>query len=407
MTATTPGLRRVGHRSLPWIVLGLIAVVIALLGILVSGAGSSAGIPLAATNAGPVGGKAVAEVLRQHGVDVRIAASLTQVRDAASDDTTVLIYDRDGNLDAAGYDAVTSVASSVVVVEPDYTALRRLAPGVAAAGAPSASGPLDAGCAVPAARAAQTLDPRPSKTTEGTGSPGTLRITSGTAEGCFDSGGGRYAFVQTTFDGRSVSLIGSSSVVMNDGVDRAGNAALVLRSLGAHRTLVWYLPGILDRAVTGTPDLAVLTPAWVTPVVILLILVFVASAFWRGRRFGPLVVENLPVIVRAGETREGRARLYQRSSSRLRAADALRLGALGRLAALAGLAQTATAPEIADAVAALTGRDRAQLRALLIDAVPRTDRELLALSDDLAELERATLGAVTPGNPGQTGRMDP
>jgi hypothetical protein len=139
---------------------------------------------------------------------------------------------------------------------------------------------------------------------------------------------------------------------------------------------------------------------------ILLVLVFIAAAFWRGRRFGPLVVENLPVVVRAGETREGRARLYQRSSSRSRAADALRIGAIGRLATITGLPQTATAGEIADAVASLTARDRGRLRSLLIDDIPTTDRELIALSDALVELERAAEAAVSPTEHGPTGRMD-
>jgi hypothetical protein len=117
-------------------------------------------------------------------------------------------------------------------------------------------------------------------------------------------------------------------------------------------------------------------------------------------------VENLPVVVRAGETREGRARLYQRSSARLRAADSLRIGALGRLAGLTGLPQAATTIEIADAVAAVTGRERHSIHTLLIDGVPGTDAELIALSDHLAELERATAGAVSPTTGGPTGRMD-
>ena len=401
----TPSVRQAGRRSIPWIVLAAVALIVALLGVLVSGGQSSVGVPLDAGNAGPVGGKAVAEVLRQHGVDVHTATSLRAVQDAASDDTTVLVYDHDGNLDSAAYDALTSIASAVVVVEPDFVALQRLAPGVAAAGSP-ADRILTAGCTVPAAQKAQTLDPRPSATVKGTGDPGTFRVTRATPVGCFAAPGGRYSFVQTTYDGRAVALVGSASVLMNDGVDRAGNAALALNALGGHRTLVWYLPGLFDRPVTGPPDLSSLTPGWVTPVVILMILVFVAAAFWRGRRFGPLVIENLPVVVHAGETREGRARLYQRSSARLRAADALRIGALGRLAGHAGLPRAATASQIADAVSALTVRDRSRIRALLLDAVPRTDADLLALSDDLAELERATARAVLPEQPGPTGRMD-
>ena len=46
------------------------------------------------------------------------------------------------------------------------------------------------------------------------------------------------------------------------------------------------------------------------PVIVLLLTAGLAAAIWRGRRFGPLVPERLPVTVRAAETTEGRARLY-------------------------------------------------------------------------------------------------
>ncbi len=405
--AVSPSARQVGRRSIPWIVLGVIAVLVALLGILLSG-GRSTGVPLDPANAAPAGGKAVAEVLRQQGVDVHSATTLGEVEGHATDDTTVLVYDPEANLDDSGYDRLTSIASTIVIVEPGYGALQRLAPGVRAAGGLAGAGAVAAGCDVPAAVRAERIDPRATGNLSGVTVAGTFRIgseTSGDATGCF-AVGDRYSLVTTTSDGRHVFLVGSAAVLMNDGVARAGNAALALNLLGEHRTLVWYLPSLADRAVTGPPDLAALTPGWVTPVMLLLVLVFIAAAFWRGRRFGPLVVENLPVVVRAGETREGRARLYQRSSARLRALDSLRIGSLGRLAALTGLPHAATADEIADAVAAVTRRDRREVHTLLIDGIPRTDADLIAQSDHLAELERATAAAVTPGHPGPTGRMD-
>jgi hypothetical protein len=76
------------------------------------------------------------------------------------------------------------------------------------------------------------------------------------------------------------------------------------------------------------------------------------------------------------------------------------------LASLTGLPQAATATAIADAVAAATGRERHAIYDLLVDAVPGTDAELIALSDHLAELERATATAVSPSSGGPTGRMD-
>jgi len=409
--AVSPTVRQTARRAVPWIVLAVIAVLIALFGILLTGGRTGAGTPLDAANPAPAGTKAVAEVLRDQGVDVRPVTTLEAARNAAADDATVLVYDPEHNLDAAGYRKLAGDGRTLVVVEPGFTTLKAIAPGVSAAGEPR--GPVSSGCGVPAARRAERIDPRSTANTEQVALPGTFRVT-GDGVACFTDGNGRASLVRTTFDDSTLYLLGSAAVLTNEGVDRLGNAALALNLLGSHRTLVWYLPSLDDRPVTGPPDIAALTPGWVTPVMLLLVVVFVAAAVWRGRRFGPLVVENLPVVVRAGETREGRARLYQRSSARLRAADALRVGTIGRLAAIAGLPSAADTQEVADAVAALTRMDRLRVRDVLVDRIPATDRDLLALSDDLTALERAAAAAVAPDyappaaspTSGPTGRMD-
>ena len=146
-TAVSPTVRRTARRAVPWIVLGVIAVLVALSGLALGGGRAIGGDPLSATNPGPAGGKALAQVLGQQGVTVTAAGSLDEVRAAAGDDTTVLVYDPAGNLDGDGYDQLTSIASTVVVVEPDFTALRALAPDVHAAGGPR--GVVSAGCDLP------------------------------------------------------------------------------------------------------------------------------------------------------------------------------------------------------------------------------------------------------------------
>lgn len=392
-TAVSPTVRQTARRAVPWIVLAVIATLIALLTILLTGGRAGEGIALDPANAAPTGAKAVAQVLRDHGVDVRSVTTLDQARSAAADDATVLVYDPDANLPSGGYRALAGDGRTLVLVEPGFQALQTVDRGVSAAGEPR--GPVNAGCGVRAAERAQRIDPRSSPDFSEATSPGTFTV-SGDGVACFTDPGGSASLVRTTFDDSTVYLLGSGAVLANDGVGRLGNAALALNLLGGHRTLVWYLPSLGDRPVTGPPDLSALTPGWVTPVMVLLLVVFLAAAVWRGRRFGPLVVENLPVVVRAGETREGRARLYQRSSARLRAADALRVGTIGRLSALVGLPSTSTTQEVADVVAASTRRDRGAVHALLLERVPATDRELMALSDDLAELERATAAAVSP-----------
>lgn len=401
----SPSVRQSARRALPWIVLALIAVVVAVSGILLTGGPTHSGAVLDPASASPTGGKALAQVLRGQGVDVRGASSLDDVRGEADGgaDTTLLVFDGGGNLPASAYDELSRVAKTIVIVEPSFQTLREVAPGARASGEPS--GVEDAGCAVPAAQRAERIDPRATADTQGVTVPGTFRVQDDGAA-CFADGSGAASLVRTTFKGATLYLVGSAPLLMNEGVERAGNAALALNVLGEHRTLVWYLPGLADRPVTGPPDIAALTPGWVTPVLVLLVLVFVAAAVWRGRRFGPLVVESLPVVVRAGETREGRARLYERSSARLRAADALRIGTIARLAALAGLPRTATTTEVSDTVAALVGQDGRRVRGLLVDDLPSTDAELIALSDHLAELERATADAVSPAAAGPTGRRE-
>jgi hypothetical protein len=383
MTITTPTVRGATRRWAFWIVAAVIMLMIAAGTVLFTGASGIAGDRLSATNAAPAGSKALAEVLRQQGVTVTATSSLAATEVAITDpaDTTLFLFDPNGRLDPQQYDRVKDLAAGTVLMSPGFQALAALAPGVAQAGTvPDA--PLTADCAVPAVTRAESVS----------GGGSGYRITAAErATGCLGSKGGVFSLVRLADGARSVTVLGTQDAFSNEHISERGNAALALGVLGEHTHLVWYLPGVSD--IAGGPTLAELTPQWVPGVMILLLLVFLAAAFWRGRRLGPLVVENLPVVVRASETMEGRARLYQKSSARLHALDALRIGAVQRLATQCGLSRLAAVDEVVAAVAALTDTDRIQVRDLLVDAVPATDRELVRLSDDLLELERAARAA--------------
>jgi hypothetical protein len=164
--------------------------------------------------------------------------------------------------------------------------------------------------------------------------------------------------------------------------------------LGNTSHLVWYLPSAAD--LTGSGDINVPWPNWLVPTIGLGLLLVIAAAFWRGRRFGPLVIEPLPVVVRASETMEGRARLYQKSSSRTHALDSLRIGAIGRIAVLCGLSRQATVTEVIGAASVATGRSADAIRTLLLDDLPSGDSSLLRLSDALTALERDVATATRP-----------
>jgi hypothetical protein len=140
---------------------------------------------------------------------------------------------------------------------------------------------------------------------------------------------------------------------------------------------------------------------------VLAIAVVIAAGLWCGRRFGPLVVENLPVQVPAGETSEGRARLYARSSARGHAVDQLRIGTIERLAALLRLPRSADVGTVAAAAAAAIGRDAASVTRLLITDEPANDRDLVELAAGLGRLEEDVRRSIRPDTATDFGPNEP
>jgi hypothetical protein len=383
----TPTAGRVLKRSLFW--LGVVVFLAIVIVITLGSVGSQAGgTRLDPANAAPAGTRAVAEVLRQQGVQVTATSSLAETRRAITDpaDTTLFLYDGGFFLDAQQLREAVGLAGTVVVADATFDTLRAIAPELAQAG--HVGGTLEADCDLTAVRKAGTVSG------DGIG----YRVVDDSQEvtACLGSGDGVYSLVQLDRDGTRLVLLGATDALTNERVIEQRNAALALNLLGENHDLVWYLPTIADLPQTAPQDLGSLTPPWVTPALALLVITFIVGAIWRGRRLGPLVVENLPVTVRASETMLGRARLYQRSSARLRALDALRVGSVRRLASLCGLSRTASVDDVVASVASATGEPVGGIRRLLIDAVPATDAELVVLSDELLELERDVASAVRP-----------
>lgn len=376
---TTPRARDVLRRWPFWIAVAVIAIAAAIIAF-VTGGTASQGVPLAPTNAAPGGARALAEVLRAQGVDIIVPDQLDEAITAAPG-ATLLLHDPDGILDEAALDRLeTAGAARVVLVDPHDSVLMALAPEVMPSG--GTAEPAQADCGVPLVERAGTI----------AGESRLYRVT-GDAQGCWGAGGDDYRVAVA--DGGRLIVTGTTGALSNEQIVLAGNAAFALGLLGEHERLVWFHPTLADAATSAPPTIGSLSPAWVVPFALLGVAVFLAAAVWRGRRLGALVVEPLPAVVRADETMRGRARLYAHAGARLRAADALRLGALDRIAGVLGLPSSATVDAIADAVAALLGRPRSALLALLRDEEPRRDRELVRLANDLRALElevRETLG---------------
>ncbi len=385
----SPTLSRLVRRFAVWIAIALIAVLIALV-VLITLHQTSNKDPLATTNASPNGAKALVTVLGEHGVDVVTANSLRDVRLALATPelsdpatTTVLFYDPNAYLTPEQLTQLDDLVGTVILVEPTSDVLDQFAPNVLSVGQVDET--LDAGCTFGPAVKAGTIS----------GAGLAYRLTPNTdGDTCFVTGK-RYSLIRTEDKGSTVTVLGAGAALNNGTILQNGNAALGLNLLGQTRHLVWYIPTIADLGDSGL-TMSDLDPQWVEPVAALLFVVGFAAILWRGRRLGPLVVENLPATVRASETMFGRARLYEKASARRHALDALRIGTISRLAALVGLSRSATVDDVIGLVASISGGDPGAVRALLVDTVPSNDRELVALSDQLLELERVVHAAMRP-----------
>ncbi|MGH3563176.1 MAG: DUF4350 domain-containing protein, partial [Mycobacterium sp.] len=117
-------------------------------------------------------------------------------------------------------------------------------------------------------------------------------------------------------------------------------------------------------------------------------LVVALAALWKGRRIGPLVAEQLPVVVRASETVEGLGRLYRSRRARDRAAQALRTATLQRLSLRLGLGVAAPAPAMVAAIAQRSSLHPESVWHLLFGPPPISDTDLFDLARALDDIER-------------------
>jgi uncharacterized protein DUF4350 len=367
--ASQPGLFA-RHRSTFLIVLALVAAVAIAI---VLGAGRETSTPMDPDNPSPDGAKALAQVLGDEGVDVEVARSA-------------------GELEALDVDEDTSV----VVVIPEYlgtSTIKRLLDHTEAAhtvvvvgagpGVADALGSLGGGTSIPLGkgRASGCDDERFDGLTLEVDF--TLVYPQG---GCYDGKSG--SIVTEPTDG--LLLFGADQALTNDQILRADNAAVALRLLGQDDTLVWYVPSLDDLTGDDGVSLRTLVPRWIEPGLALLAVVMLTVILWRGRRLGALATEPLPVVVRAVETTRSLGRLYRRSGDREHAAEALRKAARSRLSERLRLGSTTPPDVLAREVARRTGRTEEDVVSVLgpSGGVPSTDRDLITLATQLAELDR-------------------
>jgi hypothetical protein len=342
-------------------------------------------------NVGPGGTHALAALLAGQGRHVSTAVTAAAALAQARGPHTALVITRPGLLGTSSLLELAATRADLLIVAPSPRALRALTSDVTvAARAPVAS--RAPGCPWPGARLAGPADM--GGLLLRSAAPGGWRCypvgavaVPGTTGGGPPPRAGYASLVRYRSGGRIITVLGTGAPLTNRYLGRDGNAALALNLLTGDSRVVWLVPGPVAAAGRGSRSVSGLIPAPVYLVAAEIALALVLAALWRMRRFGPLVFEPLPVVVRASETAEGHGRLYRSRHARGRAAAALRAASVARITARTGLPQTASPEAVCRELARRTGRGEQQIQALLFGPVPGDDAALVKLARDLDALE--------------------
>ncbi len=319
------------------------------------------------------GAHALVTLLRDRGVEVIVAKDVADVERAARPDTLLLAAETYFTRGEDLLGRLAAVPGDRLLLEPTARVREALAPGIRIGGASVLNDEPD--CDLREANRAGVVQFGASDAYEKVGDVDLTRCYGG-------------ALVRYRADGRTVTVVGSSDFMTNGALLKEGNAALAMNLAGQRPRLIWYAPQKAEGGASGGSEIGDLVPDAVSWVIWQLCLVVVLLALWQGRRLGPLVAEKLPVVVRASETVEGRARLYRSRRARDQAAEALRTATLQRLTPRLGLGANASPAAIASAVAQRYRGDANTVAHILFGPVPATDADLLHLAHALDDIER-------------------
>ena len=311
----------------------------------------------------PAGARAVAELLRDAGVEVQRVDTVQAVQAADRTDVTVVVPFPQA-LAPSELELLAELAAPLVLVGPEQPALDELDVPV------EVSDPVEVerrqpACQLPVAERAGDAD---------LGGP-RYEADGVQAVGCYASGGRATLLV---LPAEGVTLLGDGRLLTNERLDDRGNAALALGLLGQGNRVLWLIPRP-GRVLPGgeqPPPLSALVADEIKTGALWLLVVAAVLALWRARRLGREVEEPLPVVVRA--------------------AEALRTATRERVARRVGMPVGAERAAVVEQVAARARRDPAVVDALLYGGPPADDPALVRLADDLRSLEQTLQEVAGP-----------
>lgn len=395
--------RTIGQRarsSKPQIAFVILLVLV--VGLMVATRSETNSVPSSINNPTLEGAQAVARVAAAQGLNIREITSLSAARITDPANTTLVLIDPYFYIAGQGESIRNYPGDIVVFGMPDSVAEAfGLDIWIDLSGdfsslfgdSVDATDRYEAQCEDPHAQAAGALQARPnSLLTEG--------LTT-----CFPSGEGDLVAIHEE-NGRTVTFVADSFLVSNRNIALEGNAAYVLRLIGAHDNAVWYLSDGYDTSMltwtspdgsssaqqgdgtgAGEPSVDFMPPGFGN-LLYALGLGLIVVVWWRARRFGPLVTEPLPVVIKASEAMRGRARLYRASGATGRAGASLRAETATRIASRLGVSRQASSDAFISAVAGASRQSPSDIRELFYGPAPATESELRDLALALDQVER-------------------
>jgi hypothetical protein len=362
-------------RSARWVLLALVVIVgVATLSTFLTA--PRPGGPMDPESTSPDGARALVTILREHGVDVVAAGDIAAVERAARPDTLILVAQTFYLFDDDLLRRLATLPGDRLLVAPVSRTREELAPGIRLDGA-TTFGHNGPDCDMREATRAGDVQFGLSDAYAAAGKIPVMRCYGG-------------ALVRYADNGREVTVVSTADFMTNSGLLKEGNAALAMNLAGSHPRVIWYAPQHSegDGESHGGTGIIDLIPDQVGWIVLQLCLVVGLLAVWKSRRIGPLVAEQLPVVVRASETVEGRGRLYRSRRARDRAAEALRTAALQRMTPRLGLGHDAEPPVVVAAVAERCGWAPQAVAHALFGPPPVNDPDLVNLAHELDNIER-------------------
>jgi hypothetical protein len=334
------------------------------------------GGPMDPESTSPEGARALVTILRERGVDVIAAGDIAAAESAARPDTLILVAQTLYLFDDDLVRRLAALPGDRLLLEPVSRTREELAPQIRLDDV-SPFGNTRPDCDLREATRAGEVQFGLSDAYEATGDVPVTRCYGG-------------ALVRYIDNGREVTVVSSAGFMTNSGLLKEGNAALAMNLAGSHPRVIWYAPQHSEDGgeSAGGGTIFALMPDHVKWIALQLCLGVALLAVWKGRRVGPLVAEELPVVVRASETVEGRGRLYRSRRACDRAAEALRTATLQRMTPRLGLGPDAQPPAVAQAVADRCGLYPQAVAHTLFGPPPANDADLVNLAHELDNIER-------------------